>query len=458
MKNIFLILIGSFIIISTGCSDFVEGYDESPNNPAEVAMAQILTASELGLQTAYTSGISRIAPVLTQQMAGTDQQCLDWAYYSFEEGANTNEWNTMYNDAVQPANDIIQKAGDENPYYKGMAGVIKAMALAIATDTWGDVPAREAGLGLITGNLTPKFEPQEQVYEYIQELLNTALQEFSKPEEENLFLPGEDDFFFEGDLEKWENLVYMLQARYANRLSKKDAQGSANQALAALANVTAKGDLIAKYGSPYSDNNQWYWFFLYRDTYMRMGELFINLLTSKQDPRLPFYADENEDGNYVGSPANDPDQEASILGPYINGPIAPIPIVTHVEALFIKAEANLRLNQNAEAAEAYNEAVKLSVLNVTGESASAEYVAAEASETGATITLEKIMTQKYLALFLNTEAWADWRRTGFPTLIPNDQGAVSGIPRRLPTVVDERLYNPNAIVVHDILQPVWWDE
>jgi hypothetical protein len=56
------------------------------------------------------------------------------------------------------------------------------------------------------------------------------------------------------------------------------------------------------------------------------------------------------------------------------------------------------------------------------------------------------------------EAYADWRRTNLPALTPNANGAVNVIPRRLPTVIDERLYNKNAIVISDIKLPVWWDE
>jgi len=97
---------------------------------------------------------------------------------------------------------------------------------------------------------------------------------------------------------------------------------------------------------------------------------------------------------------------------------------------------------------------------VTGSNPPPAFVTNFASETAATITLQKIMVQKYLSLFTNVEAWADWRRTGFPVLTPNPSGFGGGsaIPRRLPTVQDERTYNPNAVVVSDIFANVWWDD
>jgi hypothetical protein len=94
---------------------------------------------------------------------------------------------------------------------------------------------------------------------------------------------------------------------------------------------------------------------------------------------------------------------------------------------------------------------------VTGES-DTSFENSQAKETSASITLAKIMNHKYVAMYGQIEAYADWRRTNLPTLTPNANGAVNVIPRRLPTVIDERLYNKNAIVISDIKLPVWWDE
>jgi hypothetical protein len=61
-------------------------------------------------------------------------------------------------------------------------------------------------------------------------------------------------------------------------------------------------------------------------------------------------------------------------------------------------------------------------------------------------------------MFGQVEAYADWRRTNLPALTPNASGVIPSIPRRLPTVIDERLYNKNAVVISDITLPVWWDQ
>jgi len=464
MKDVIrYILLLVLFIGGSACSDFVEGYDESPNSPTEVTPALLLSAAELGLQTSYTTGIDRVSSVLVQQLAGTKDQMLDVATYSLREGDNVNEWNTIYNNIVQTSNDLILKAGTQNPYYTGIAKTIKAMGIALASDVWGDVPASEAGMGMISGNKTPKFQSQEEVYRYIQDLLEEAKADLSVSEDDNVYYPGSDDFFFGGDISKWQNLIVWLQVRYENHLSKRNASASASDVLSLLGNSviaepTEDMNLYAVFGSEGSELNQWYAFENARADYIKAGEFMVNLLKSKNDPRLSYYFSKNEAGQYIGSPVSSTDLSASTIGGYIISKAAPIPIVTYSEVLFIQAEAALRGGNKELAAKAYNAAVVASVKMITGAEPNTVYIAAEASESAASITLKKIIEQKYLALFVNVEAWVDWRRTGFPALSANVNGDVTSIPQRLPTVIDERKYNPNSIVVSDILKPVWWAE
>jgi hypothetical protein len=128
-----------------------------------------------------------------------------------------------------------------------------------------------------------------------------------------------------------------------------------------------------------------------------------------------------------------------------------------VEQKFIEAEAALESGDKPRAATAHNEAVTAS-LEQWGVS-DAAYLAANAAETDATISLEKIMTQKYIALYYQTETWNDWRRTGFPALIPSD--GQSKIPTRWPMSQSERFYNADNYNLLsnpiDIYAKVWWD-
>ena len=74
----------------------------------------------------------------------------------------------------------------------------------------------------------------------------------------------------------------------------------------------------------------------------------------------------------------------------------------------------------------------------------------------ANLTLDNIMTQKYLSLYADPEVFNDWRRTGIPTLTPNSG---SEVPRRLPYSENEVTFNSSAssYLTTTIFQRVWWD-
>jgi len=161
----------------------------------------------------------------------------------------------------------------------------------------------------------------------------------------------------------------------------------------------------------------------------------------------------------LGAPMGSTDPAPySYVGDYPGSVNSSLPLITYAEIKFIEAEVEFRGGKLQEAADAYNEAVVASVEKVTGETIPAPYKAAEANESNATITLEKIMVQKYIALFTQPEVWSDWRRTDFPTIQPYaDATGINQIPRRFPLEQSERINNMNAPSSTPINIPVWWD-
>jgi Starch-binding associating with outer membrane len=449
MKKITALLSLVAVLAWTGCSKFVEGYDVSPNSPSQVSLALLLSGAELSTVNTYTGQVARFSAVITQQQAGRLFQYEELQAYDLTETDIDNEWQQIYNRGIVNSQLMIEQAGNENRIYRGIGRVLRAMNLGLATDMWGDVPNTEAGLGLAgEAAFNPAYDSQESIIRDIQATLDLAIADLTSDASDltvNVRVPGEDDFLFGGDGTKWANAARILKARYANRLSKRDAAGSASAALAALDAAYAAGfdgsaDLMARFGDAANEWNQWYAFNDTRADYMTMSQGFLDMLAN--DPRLLVYAKS--------------DTSSSPIGDFYGAPAASLPLATFFEAKFIEAEAALRAGNPQRAADAYNAAVtaNLTKLGV----ADAAFLAATAAETSATITLEKIMVQKYIAMFTQPEVWTDWRRTGFPTLTPNAGAEVNGIPRRFPTAQNERLYNNNATITTDILLPVWWDQ
>jgi hypothetical protein len=463
MKKIKYIGIVAIVAISfTSCKKYLDDVAVNPNAPENVGPKVLLSSVEVATFSNFTGNNARRSAIFTQHISGTGFQMSDLAAYSLHENDVVTDWQTIYSGALVNAQIIIDKYGSENPYYSGMAKVLKAMNLGLATDMWGDIPEKEALKGAEL-SVTPHFDDQQTVLADIQAILSDAITDLQKSSGSNVLFPGADDYMFGGNTNAWIEIAYVLKARYENRLSEVSPASSATAALADLTAAYAAGfasnadDAQAKFGPNGSENNQWAAFNSSRADYIKMGAFFIDTMNATGDPRLPFFADTLAGGVYAGGAlSNAIAGTSSDIGIYCDDVAANMPLVTYVEAKFIEAECKLRSGDALGAAAAHNEAVKASMLAVTG-GPDATYEAAHASETILTITLNKIMMEKYIALFTQVETWTDWRRTNIPNLMANPSGAVSGIPRRLPTSADERLYNPNATVVGNILQHVWYD-
>ncbi|MFC2080134.1 SusD/RagB family nutrient-binding outer membrane lipoprotein [Bacteroidota bacterium] len=472
MKKILILLSVPILIAGfTSCAKFVEGWDESPNSPTEATPALFLSNTEVSTFASYTGQTARTAAILVQQCTGTNDQMFNVIQnYNITETDITNEWQHLYESCMHSSKVIMRDYSEGYPYYLGIAKVLMAMNLGLTTDCWGDVPYSEAFEGLQGEDyFHPHFDTQQTVLETIQTLLDEGISELSKPASENTVLPGADDIIFGGDPDSWIITAWMLKARYAMRYTKRNETKATSDAMSFVASAYSAGlagsdeDCMANFDGSGNDQSQWWAFERNRGGYLRMNEFFVDLLKDKSDPRLPFYvgttSSAQADSIYLGAPMGSTDNAIySFLGSAYNAAGATLPLITYAEVKFIEAEAQFRQSNLTEAADAYNEAVTASVEKIIGAAIPASYKNTEANETNATISLEKIMVQKYIALFTQPEVWSDWRRTDFPTIQPYaDATGINQIPRRFPLEQSERINNINAPDPTPINIPVWWD-
>jgi hypothetical protein len=466
MKKILLTLLAIAILLgSNSCKKFVSGYEVSPNSASEANPALLLSASELAVFATYGGSISRNASMWTQQSAGCQFQSQAIDEYALDEGDVQNEWQVVYQ-GMKNARVLKEKAGTDNPNYQGISNVITALLLGVTTDIWGDVPYRDAFKGQEL-QYTAEYDNQQQVIGDIQTLLSDAVTLLSN--NSNLLSPGSDDFIYGGDVQKWKGLAYALKARYAARLSKRNASwyiDALKFSDSAIANGFKSGaaDANCVFGNKSNEYNQWYAFVkVERTGYIYTDSGFVHMMVANNDPRVPFYFSQNDSGKYAGSALGSYNTDnVSEIGSYFASQSSPTPIATYTELLFIRAEAYLAAGNKPDAAKTYNSAVLAHVQQVTGAAAPGAFVASTASESAGSISQTKIMTQKYIAGYTMTEVFSDWRRTDIPKLSKNPNATLSGIPRRYPCSLEERLYNSKAaghlFGINDLATArVWWD-
>lgn len=461
-KIIYTSILAISIFTLASCQSDLDNYNDNTNNPTKLSTpVTLLSGAEIGTIMNATGNIPRTFSLLTQHTNGNQLQSLDYTNYILTETDNDSyDWVNIYQAGLS-LNQIITQFGSADPYYDGIAKVLMALNIGYATDLWGDVPFSDAFQGT-SGNITPKYDTQQQVYTEMQTYLDAAITDFATSSSANKVIPGTDDIFYQGDLSKWTKLAYGLKARYAMRLSHRDGTATGAAAAANVLNYVTKAlssgsdNLVATFDGG-NNQNLWYNFNNQRAGYMSMGKYFIDMLNANGDPRLPFFAGKDANGGYSGAaPEDNGDASTSNVSPfgsYFAGTAStPNIIFSYSEVKFLEAEANAILGNTANAQTALQAAISASLKDVTG-SVDATFAATYSSDA----SVKNIITQKYIALFTTLEPYNDWRRTGYPALIPNQNSQSKKIPVRLVTPRSERTLNANATVVSSMYTPVWWN-
>jgi hypothetical protein len=453
MKKLILSTILIQVLISS-CENWIDpSMNKDPNNPTEVAMAQLLGPIEANLAYIVGGELARWDCVWMQHIAGIQSQSAENDIYTIGESDVTNAWSwNLYAPGMINTKILIDKAlSTKSPHFEGVAKILMAYHLGVTTDQWGDIPYSNA-LNGATLVLKPKYDTQDKIYSTIFALLDEAITNLNSAS--STFSPDAEDLIYEGDLVKWKKTAYALKARYNLHLSKRNGTTAYNNALAALANSYSSNadDFKFVFGSAYNNANPIYKSEQERPGYYSASATYMNMLAAVNDPRKPVYFD-----GTVGSKPGEPNANAAVIGPGYASSTSAVYLISYSEIKFIEAEARFKLNPaDPLVVTAYNEGLRASLLreNVYGDGS---WFNANKLTAGS-ITLEKIMNQKYLSSFLQIETWTDWRRTGFPSLMKATGAVTNEIPRRLPYPDDERLYNgENMPAGLTITNRIWWD-
>ncbi|HSI69481.1 MAG TPA: SusD/RagB family nutrient-binding outer membrane lipoprotein [Gillisia sp.] len=461
MKNRYIILLlVSFFVV--GCDKFDDEINTNPNLPSEASGTQLIANAQLWLPGLSSSPQGQF---LAQYLAETQyvgvslypQQST--SFYGYYQGPLMNLQEVLNSENL---------SGVQGPVanQKAVAKILKAYFFWNITDRWGDVPYSEALKG--SDNFTPAYDTQESIY-------NDLFLELK--EANDMIVSGSisNDLVYGGNMTKWKKLANTIRMFMALRLSEVDpAKGSAEFNAAVEDGVFTSNEDNLVFRHLEDANNQNYWFSQVVNQnreWWALSENLVDMMKPVDDPRLSVYGDPaRESGEFIGRPYGQEDnlgtEEHSLLGSDIIAQDAPVYLVTYAQVLFAMAEAGELNWIEGDTEELYKEAIKQSILQWTGSDAGLEeFLNAPGISFDGDNALEQIAVQRYVHLFMHGyEAWAEWRRTGFPDDLVSPAGAA--VPTRLSYPDNEAFTNATNYKAaidrqfggdDSIYGKVWWD-
>lgn len=470
-------IVGSLVWGFMSCTGNYMDINSNPYQPGD------LTADDYALG----SAMSNLASAVISSDVNTTQftECLlggpMGGYFADTNGGwgntisnfnPTNDWtrvflisdriiSTLYSN-LTAVKQVSENTNNPVPY--AIAQIVKVAAMHRVTDTYGPIPY--SGIGQ-DGKITIPYDTQEQVYDKFFEELDESIATLT--EHRNSALVPSADFVFGGNVQKWVKFANSLKLRLAIRIANVSPTKAKAMAESAVNHELGLIETNA-------DNATWKYFGSITNPLfvaVRYNEAdsggdthpaadIICYMNGYNDSRRESYFEDSKwpGQTYVGVRRGI--NRSAVNDFFINysrvkiSSSDPVLWMNAAEVAFLRAEAVAvyGFNMGGTAAGFYDKGVRLS-FEQWGASGVDAYLQDDSSVpalyidpaglntydrnlTDITIKWdeaasvaekqERIITQKWIANWmLGNEAWADYRRTGYPKLLPaTAEGNLSG--------------------------------
>ncbi len=478
-----------------GCSDYLSGpgVDVDPNNPTTLERAGPLY---VGIQAAgppqREGQLARFAAEYTQQIAGTSRQQVDFDLYGGTQADTDTYFGAIYGTSnvltgggglldIHKLQQIALAADDS--LFVGIGKVYEALYMGFAADLFGDIPYRQAADSTIR---EPTYDPQLQIYADLQTQLDSAINFFlaaAGPSNGGPAAQGVELIYAGRNAAAlravYTRVAHSLKARLYMHTAEVDPTAYA-RALAEvpLGIATPADDFVWYHDLTAAGRNIWWQFGEARGDNIP-GAAIVEIMKRRiaagveDDQRINFYFIEATDatgavpegffgarpgGTVMATNGAIYDGSGSASGGYsfFAGPFDGLtpeasdfgqPEITYAETQLIGAEAALATG-DAGLAQTYLNNART---NRRYGSLNAAPVSFGNAPGALPATLQNIIEEKYVTLFLNPEVWNDYKRTCFPSLASAPVSTTAGstprptpIPGRLPYGQSEQNANPNV--------------
>ena len=435
-------------------------------------------------------------------------------FETFNPSADWRKWPfaEVITATYAPYRGIVAATQDE--VSNAFADLLRVAIMHRVTDSYGPIPYADA---VANESIFVKYDSQKAVYAKMFEELDGAIRIFTENAGIDPASWSSYDYVYGGNLAQWARYANSLKLRMAMRLSYVKpalARQKAGEAIAAGV-IETNADNAAMHAAEnrttliYNDWND-----------HRVGADILCYMNGYADPRREKMFLPNANGNFAGIRiGGDVRSKTAAVSSYSNLIVetgTPYLWLNAAEVSFLRAEYELRWGSPAEARRLYEQGIALS-FEEKGAAGAGAYAAdarrkpasyvdplgtysVPARQSEITVAweesgnladstlpedspeernLERIITQKWIAIFpLGVEAWSEYRRTGYPRLLPAPQDKSGGNvdlqhhARRLTYPVEEYQMNPanlqEAVAALDaetagdrkgdgMSTRVWWD-
>lgn len=499
------------VSVLTSCDNNLEELNQNPDAYGEIIPEYLFTKSQLDAVNVSYFGTAALTIGGSMQQFATYKEVPAAGDKYFNDGYSKNYFPTVYANAVNDIEEVI-RAVSEDPELSNqlsIARIWKAYIFHHITDLYGDVPYTEAGKGITDKIYTPKYDTQSFIYNDMLKELEEAANALDASKSSY----GTSDLIYGGDVAQWKKFAYSLMLRLGMRLTNVDeglsetwvkkaiaggvildnadlaAIGYVDGSQVASRNPIAEGLMNGDYIDPQSVENV---------EGGKYAKTFIDHLKDTGDPRLNAISVvwvDNGSGLYVADTTtaiqkgmqnaefnNRPADFPTYSEPHPQTILAydsPLLVMTNAEMNLLLTEAVIRGWHTGDATTLYENAVRAGMqqwslfgeAGVIAEERIVSYLDANPFLSGGSLEeqMEQIGTQKWVSLFLDEyEIFANWRRTGYPALVPvNYPGNLTGgrIPTRFVLPDSESTINAanfqEAVdrqgVGNALTSTVWWD-
>lgn len=365
--------------------------------------------------------------------------------FNASDAWNALPYNTMFEDVYANYFDIRESSGGSGHYY-AMAQLVRAAVMMRVADMYGPIPYSKVSDGLFY----VAYDSLEEVYANIFADLSaaaTTLNDYAQlyPSSKPFAM---SDPVYGGDYSLWARLANSLSLRLAVRIGDREAAESALAHPAGLIETNAQNAMMdpGTQGNPY---------LLAASSWgdLRANASIVDYMKGYNDPRIGVYFQVSTfpEGGYIGMRSGSATFEKTDVAAYSQpafGSNDALPVFVAAETSFLKAEMALKgWTAGGSARDCYESGIRLSMEQHGIDSKAVEaYLSDETSvpaghsdprgalyeydrttdvtikwndADGAEKNLERIITQKWIANYpMGLEAWAEFRRTGYPELAP----------------------------------------